>query len=526
MNKILSCEYEICKKYLQVPIRLPCQKTICKEHIDDHIKYGFDYIYCQFCNKEHSIPENGFPINKDLECILNANMHLNTNHKKAIEKLKKLEKTKETYNFMAEKPHEFIDNYFSEVKNNIELQKDKLKLKIDLITREMICQVENIEMECKNNIKAKTFDTVINTNLDIQINNWKHELRKPKLNSRLLANLQVELDSIEKETKSKLKKLRNLLLSSNEILFEPGQILTNDLFGKLEFNNKTYLGKLISHTDIVRCIELDEKGQRIFSGSDDKTIKIWNSSNFKLLETLKGHRNKIMCLKYIVKTDILISGSLDSRIIVWDLEGKKSKNVFSGHKYGVWCLAPTNSNCLFSGSGDHFIKLWKISNSTCVNTLKGHNDTVRCLILTENSQLISGSNDKTIKIWDLSSLTCFNTLSGHENCIIGLELFLSNQLISVAYDGKIKLWDLLSNECLDTVDNVYSINSIKVLSNDSIIISDSSIYQNIKIYNLITKSCIEKFYAHGDNVNDLLLFDNRSKLVTCSHDKDIKIWNI
>ena len=85
---------------------------------------------------------------------------------------------------------------------------------------------------------------------------------------------------------------------------------------------------------------------------------------------------------------------------------------------------------------------------------------------------------------------------------------------------------MLSNECLDTVDNVYSINSIKVLSNDSIIISDSSIYQNIKIYNLITKSCIEKFYAHGDNVNDLLLFDNRSKLVTCSHDKDIKIWNI
>ncbi len=49
------------------------------------------------------------------------------------------------------------------------------------------------------------------------------------------------------------------------------------------------LETLTGHTEGVISVTFSPDGKRIVSGSCDNTLKIWDSDNFKCLETLTGH---------------------------------------------------------------------------------------------------------------------------------------------------------------------------------------------------------------------------------------------
>jgi WD40 repeat protein len=55
----------------------------------------------------------------------------------------------------------------------------------------------------------------------------------------------------------------------------------------------------------------------LFSGGDDKTIKIWDIVTAQCVEELKGHENGVTCLAFA--NNELFSGSFDYYIIWWDL---------------------------------------------------------------------------------------------------------------------------------------------------------------------------------------------------------------
>jgi F-box/WD-40 domain protein 7 len=56
---------------------------------------------------------------------------------------------------------------------------------------------------------------------------------------------------------------------------------------------------------------------KLFSGGDDKTVKIWDIESTKMQEELSGHDNGVTCLAFANQE--LFSGSFDHYIICWDM---------------------------------------------------------------------------------------------------------------------------------------------------------------------------------------------------------------
>lgn len=50
---------------------------------------------------------------------------------------------------------------------------------------------------------------------------------------------------------------------------------------------------LEGHTDIVWSVAFSPNGQTLASGSQDRTIRLWNSNNGNLKRTLTGHRDAV-----------------------------------------------------------------------------------------------------------------------------------------------------------------------------------------------------------------------------------------
>jgi WD40 repeat protein len=75
------------------------------------------------------------------------------------------------------------------------------------------------------------------------------------------------------------------------------------------------LRTLNGHTDWVRALTVLQNGD-LASGSDDKTIKIWNPIDGTLKRTLTGHTNSVLALTVLQNGD-LASGSSDTTIKIW-----------------------------------------------------------------------------------------------------------------------------------------------------------------------------------------------------------------
>ncbi len=136
------------------------------------------------------------------------------------------------------------------------------------------------------------------------------------------------------------------------------------------------------------------------SGSDDQTIKIWDSSTWSLKRTLTGHKEQVNSLA-VLKNGDLASGSWDKTIKIWDSSTGSLKRTLTGHSNYVLSLALLQNGDLASGSTDKTINIWDSSTGSLKRTLKGHSDWVLSLAVLQNGDLSSGSWGE-IKIWDSS----------------------------------------------------------------------------------------------------------------------------
>ena len=76
---------------------------------------------------------------------------------------------------------------------------------------------------------------------------------------------------------------------------------------------------LKGHESPVNSVGFSPDGKKLASGSDDKTIKIWDVTTGKVLNTLKGHEGSVWSVGFSPDGKKLASGSYDNTIILWDL---------------------------------------------------------------------------------------------------------------------------------------------------------------------------------------------------------------
>ena len=77
------------------------------------------------------------------------------------------------------------------------------------------------------------------------------------------------------------------------------------------------------HTGAVSSLALSGDGKRLFSGSQDTTIKVWDLEINREAITLRGHSGPVSSLALSGDGKRLFSGSYDKTIKVWDLEAGK-----------------------------------------------------------------------------------------------------------------------------------------------------------------------------------------------------------
>ena len=107
---------------------------------------------------------------------------------------------------------------------------------------------------------------------------------------------------------------------------------------------------LEGHTWQVSSLAVGLDG-KIYSGSDDRTIRVWSGVDGTHLQTLEGHTEGVTSLAVGLDGRIF-SGSYDRTIRVWSGVDGVCLQTLEGHIGGVFALAVGLDGNIYSGSGD------------------------------------------------------------------------------------------------------------------------------------------------------------------------------
>eukprot|EP00301_Raphidiophrys_heterophryoidea_P002440 c11139_g1_i2.p1 GENE.c11139_g1_i2~~c11139_g1_i2.p1 ORF type:complete len:689 (-),score=162.55 c11139_g1_i2:202-2010(-) len=273
----------------------------------------------------------------------------------------------------------------------------------------------------------------------------------------------------------------------------------------------------------------------LFSGSKDRTIRVWDMhGGYTCRHLLRGHAGSVYALLVLDvrpkdhtqrSEKFLVSGSDDKTIAVWNLEAWQCERVLVGHEGPVLALASTGQY-LLSGSLDTTIRVWDCEGGwVCVRSLSSvHRDAVWSMAVSvECERLVSSSVDGSVVVWDTKTWLCEKLLTARTLDLISLAMLESPTLmkmVSGSADGTIKVWDMASWECDRTI--VGQMDAVRGLMavGDKLI---SGLWDgSFKVWDTDTWSCERTIKAHTQIVNSIVAVDG--VLFTASDDGKIKVW--
>ena len=220
------------------------------------------------------------------------------------------------------------------------------------------------------------------------------------------------------------------------------------------------------HSTTVSCIIFSKLHSKAFTGSKDKTIKIWKLNKQKLVSTLLGHTDEIIDMVLSANEQVLISSSADKSIRSWDLIENKQVNLFqSTNSKSTKLWIDCKSEILIGQFEDKSIRVYLVSTGKIVHTFN-FNSVISAgfFVLKSGLFIAAASEDKQIKLLNIIEKKIEKSPISHTTQIVSIDLG-PNSYISCSVDGQVNVY---SNETFAVLDSFSIPPSVQqvVLTND------------------------------------------------------------
>ncbi|XP_059175600.1 angio-associated migratory cell protein-like [Physella acuta] len=161
------------------------------------------------------------------------------------------------------------------------------------------------------------------------------------------------------------------------------------------------------HKSSVYCIDHNNTGSLIMSGSGDMTAKVINTATGKVVSTFKcresgEEEDSVESVGFSYIHDYAVTGTLGGALEIWDLPTQSLRHSCD-HPYGIvkilWSktLPTFYTSCL-----DGNVRQYDSRNGQIVRTLQGHASAVLDFDLSrDESILVTSSDDSTAKVYQL-----------------------------------------------------------------------------------------------------------------------------
>ncbi len=127
------------------------------------------------------------------------------------------------------------------------------------------------------------------------------------------------------------------------------------------------------HTASVNALALSPDGRFLVSGSEDVTLKIWDTATGNVLRTLSGHDQSVLAAAVSPDGRQIASGGADQTVRVWDAVTGQSRRVVT-HTSAVKNLAFSDDGRRLTSLGNNEVKVYDLAGGREVTSVKSGAD--------------------------------------------------------------------------------------------------------------------------------------------------------
>jgi WD40 repeat protein len=241
----------------------------------------------------------------------------------------------------------------------------------------------------------------------------------------------------------------------------------------------------------------------IVSGATDKTIKIHYLFEDQECLVLKEHSSFISSLQSI-DNRFFLSGSNDRTIKLWDSNSGEVLQTFSGHSSSISDLV-INEELIASASFDKTVKIWNRKTNELAHTFTAHGSGVTSVALLPNNQMVSGTRKGKVYFWDLSTGKNIKTVD-LQSWISAIAIDAKGNLIIATRKNNVSRLNA-ENEKKTIIREGPFLQKKALLTNDGIIISqtlEKEIYRwEILTDKILIKNITNEKHSVAERINNL-----------------------
>ncbi|PVF95775.1 WD40 repeat-like protein, partial [Serendipita vermifera] len=294
------------------------------------------------------------------------------------------------------------------------------------------------------------------------------------------------------------------------------------------------VGQSQAHTDWVTSVSFSRDGTRIASGSKDMTIRVWDALTADMVAgPCKSHTNNVRSIAFLPNGTCIASGFTKSTIQVWNAEtGEVVRGPFRGHRRWVTSVSISSDGaCIASGSHDKTIRLWDaVTGELAASPFQGHEGMVTSVTFSsEGLYIVSGFNDNVIQIWNaMTGIRVGGPFRGHSGSVRSVTFSPDGtRIISGSDDKTVRVWNLESSDLVIGPFHGHSslITSVAFSPHGTRIVSASNDC-TVRVWDAEMGDPIGRpFQGHKGRVRSIAFSSDGTRIISGADDSTTQVWD-
>eukprot|EP00035_Acanthoeca_spectabilis_P039651 m.64006 g.64006 ORF g.64006 m.64006 type:complete len:494 (+) comp9692_c0_seq2:526-2007(+) len=189
---------------------------------------------------------------------------------------------------------------------------------------------------------------------------------------------------------------------------------------------------LRGHTGVVWAFAFGNNG-KVYTGSQDATVRVWSAATGAHLATLEGHTLEVLDVAVGGPDNRVCSGSADGTVRLWSGDDGSALRTISG-LFLVCAVAVGRDGQVYAGQGDGTIQVHSGEDGARLRVLDGHLGPIAALGVAGDGMLFSAAHDGTVRMWTADQAFALS------DAVTAIALDKNDNVCIASVNNKIQMW--------------------------------------------------------------------------------------